>query len=290
MWEEYLDQSTESIVNKYHARRVQAKIRHQLLSMREELIGQGYPETMAMALAMQKLGDPRRLSERYAVADRRQRGFLWLLSLTQMLFGLTLLAGSIRTESFAALALGRVVTLWGVISTSIHSLNQQGLKKNLTLLRSRWRLMVTQPVFSGWVRMMGIGGISGILAALVGGLPWNFVTTNMMHPVLLSESMSFFFLVLAVWLPWIGLRRLAGTAFWMVPMQAWASLSATVAYTGLLIWHASFVPPPFFNWQPILFMVGSWVFNFAALRALTFIMSVRERVDPWSDDEFRSAI
>lgn len=286
MWEEYLDRATSRIVNKYHRRRVAATLRHQLLEIRAELIAAGVESQRALNLAMQRLGDPDRLAESVAVPDRQQRGWLFLISVAQLVFGIGLLVVSVRTEFFAALALGRVVTLWGIISTAVHTLTQNGLKHNLALLRARWRFWLHTTGWRDFAKMVGAGALGGVLAAFLGSLPWSLVTTNMFHPVMLSEAMFLVLVVLAAWGPWIGFKRRIGQAFFSVTLQAWASLSATASYLALISWHSGLVPPPLFNWDPALFVAGSWMFNFSALRSLTFVLAVKERL-PWADHQIR---
>lgn len=289
MWEEYLEEATAGMVNKYQARRAQAKIRQQLLFLRQQLIDQQVDKDRALDLAMAQLGDPRQLARKIAAPDRRQRGWLWLISFTHLLAGVGLLAVSTSTESFAALALGRLVTLWAVLSTVLNTANQKGLWHNLSLLRTRWRVMVTLSGQSGGVRVVAVGALSGAVAALFCGLPWNIVTTNTVHPVLVSESMGLGLFLAAVWGPWLVFKRFVGSAFRLVTMQFAASVSATAVYTILVNWQVVLIPPPLFNWPLPLFVVGSWVFYFAALRWLTFLIGIKERMDPWVDEEIRSA-
>ncbi|MDA8193793.1 MAG: hypothetical protein M0Z53_07340 [Thermaerobacter sp.] len=282
MWETYLDEASSRIVNKYHARRVQAQLRQELLAIRAELVGAGVSAEAAMSLAMQRLGDPAVLAEQVAVSDRQQRGWLFLFSLAELVFGIGIMLVSVRTEFLAAMALGRIVALWGFVSTAIHSVNQNGLRQNLLLLRRRWRLWIGAIAFRDVWRMTATGAVSGVLAALLGALPWSVVNARMFHPVMTTEALSAMLVAAAVWGPWVLVRRRIGPAFFSVTLQAWASFSVTVAYVALISWRAGLVPPPLFNWDPALFVTGSWMFSFVSLRALTFLFAIRERF-PWAD-------
>lgn len=287
MWEEYLDQATSQIVNKYQARRLQARIRETLLDMREGLMDEGVLPESALALAMERLGDPRQLARQMAIPERHQHGWLWLLSVAQLALGLGLLLVSVKTESFASLALGRILALWGILSTGLYTRRGHGLKDNLRFLR--WRIHAhSGPRLRVWGRVMLVGAIPGVVGAFIVGMPWNMVSTNVFHPVVVSSTLGIMLAVVAVWIPWVLLRRHVGSAFHLVTFQAWASLSATLAYTGLVLWHEGFTPPPLYNWQPELLMVGSWLFSFVALRALSFMTTLKERAFTGLDEDFMS--
>lgn len=288
MWEEYLDQSTSLIVNKYHARRAQAKIRQQLLSLYGQYIEQGMEPRLAQQMAMVELGHPELNAKKFALSDRRQRGWLWLISFAQLLVGLGLIGLSLRTESLATLALGRILSLWGFVATGMHTANQNGLRQNLALLRLRLHRRGKVP--QGLFRMIAVGAISGVAAALLCSLPWNFVTANTIHPVLVSESASVMLSLIAAWGPWLVFRKHLNRGFRSISLQMVAALSATVVYTLLVVWKDGFVPPPLFNWNPEMFLLGSFVYYFALIRGLTFVVGVKQRFEPWAEEELRSTI
>lgn len=290
MWEEYLDQAVQPIVNKYQARRLKAKIRSRLLLLREQYMVDAIDSQTALLKAMETLGSPEWLAERFAEPECRERGWLWLISIMQLGFGVGIMVVSTSTESLAALALGRVVTLLAVFSTGIHTVNQNGLRKNLWLMRMRWNLSLSRTTWGTWSRITTIGILSGALAAVLGSVPWMIVTTNMTHPIAMSETLGIVIAVFSMWAPWIIFRNFTGLAFFSVTWQLWASFSATLFYSLLVTWHAGFIPPPLFNWQPVLFMSGTWVFYFASLRVLAFVLGTLQRIDPWSDDELSRAV
>ncbi|MCL4318508.1 MAG: hypothetical protein M1596_01200 [Firmicutes bacterium] len=288
MWEEYLDQSTSLIVNKYHARRAQAKIRQQLLSLYGQYIERGMEPRLAQQMAMVDLGRPELNAQKFALPDRRQRGWLWLISFSQLLIGIGLVGLGWRTESLATLALGRILALWGFVATAMHTANQNGLRQNLALLRLRLHRRGQVP--QGLYRMILVGAISGVAAALLCSLPWNFVTTNTIHPVFVSESSSVMLSLIAAWGPWLVFRKHLVRGFRSVSLQVVAALSGTLVYTLLLVWKDGFVPPPLFNWNSEMFLLGSFVYYFALIRGLTFIVGVKQRIEPWTDEELRSTI
>lgn len=283
MWEDYLDQSTSQTVNKYHARRIQAKIRQQLLSIYLECVERGMSPRVAQQMAMVELGDPLAHARKFALPDRRQRGWLWIISFSQLMLGLGIIGIGLRSESLATLALGRIMALWGFTTTGIHTVHQSGLRQNLALLRLRLHRQNRIP--SGLFRVMGLGALSGLAAAMLCSLPWNFVTTNTIHPVLVSESASIMLSLIATWGPWLVFRKHLSEGFRSVFLQLVAALSATLVYTVLLMWKAGFVPPPLFNWNPAMFLLGSFVYDFGLLRGLTFIMAMTQRVELWIDEE-----
>ena len=283
MWEDYLDQSTSQIVNKYHARRIQAKIRQQLLSIYHEGMDRGMSSRVAQQMAMVELGDPLANAKKFALPDRRQRGWLWVISFSQLMLGLGIIGIGLRSESLATLALGRIMALWGFTTTGIHTAHQSGLRQNLALLHLRLHRQSRIP--PGVFRVIGVGALSGLAAATLCSLPWNFVTTNTIHPVLVSESASIMLSLIATWGPWLVFRKYLSEGFRSVFLQLVAAFSATLVYTVLLMWKAGFVPPPLFNWNPAMFLLGSFVYDFGLLRGLTFIMALTQRVELWIDEE-----
>ncbi len=288
MWEDYLDQSTSQIVNKYHARRTQAKIRQQLLSIYMECLDRGMSPRVAQQMAMVELGDPIANAEKFALPDRRQRGWLWVISFSQLMLGLGIIGLGLRSESLATLALGRIMALWGFAATGVHTAHQNGLRQNLALLRLRLHSQNRLP--SGLFRIIGVGTLSGIAAAMLCSLPWNFVTTNTIHPVFVSESASLMLSFIAAWGPWLVFRKYLSSGFRSIALQMVAALSATIVYTILLTWKAGFVPPPLFNWSPAMFLLGSFVYYFGLLRGLTVVVGVTHRFELWVDEEVRPIV
>lgn len=290
MWEDYLEQATAMIMNKYHKRRAQAKIRQQLLSVWTEQVGDGGDTFQAMQTAMAALGDPRDMAVKLAEPLRQQKGWLWLVSVAQLLAGLGLLAASFRTDSLADMALGRVLTAWGFFSTSLNSFHHSGLKQNIRLAMRNWRFSLSHMAWAQGIVVMATAAVSGMLAAVLCSLPWAVVPNTVFHPVAVSDSLGLVLFGTAAWAPWWLFRKRLLTTFREITWQIWAALTATAVYTVLLVWNGSFVPPPLFNWQPELFVLGSFVSFFASLRIFAFFLSIKERIEPWSDDEIRSAI
>ncbi|AUW95137.1 hypothetical protein [Sulfobacillus sp. hq2] len=290
MWEDYLEQATHLIMNKYHKRRAQAKIRQQLLSIWADQIAQGTDRAQAAVMAMATLGNPEVMAVKLAEPLRQQRGWLWLVSVAQLLAGLGLLVASFRTESLADMAVGRVLTAWGFFSTSLNTFHHSGLRQNIVLAMRNVRFGLSRIAWAQGLVVMATAALSGALAAVLCSLPWVFVPNTVFHPVAVSDSLGLALFAMAAWGPWWLFRKRLVTAFREITWQIWASLTATAVYTILLVWNGQFVPPPFFNWQPELYVLGSFVSFFAALRIFAFFFSLKERIEPWRDDEIRSAI
>lgn len=277
-WEAYLTTAVGSVSDKYQARRYKAHFRAQLLEGHQKFIEKGQSSTEAMVMAMVTLGDPEHLAERVSAPITHQRGWLWLLSLAQLVIGISIVAFSWRTESFAAMALGRIMALWGGVSTGFQAHRTRGIRVHLRMLQ--WRLGSARwgPKIRDVQKMTAVGFLTGILVALVSSLPWNVVTANMFHPVLLSTGSSLMLSALVVVWPWILVRRWLGPSFYVVTLQAWAALGGSAGATALILWHQGFAPPPLFNWQPEMLLAGGWVFNFMLLRLVTAMITFRERV------------
>lgn len=284
-WEQYLEVAVHSVADKYQARRYKAHFRAQLLERFEQARGDGVPDQQAMTNAMAALGDPMRLAERVAEPIRQQRGWLWLLSVSQLLIGISIVAVSLRTQSFAALGLGRIMALWGVLSTGFQTRRLRPLGIRMQLLQVRLMYARRRFIRRDFWRMAAVGFGTGILLALVASLPWSVVTANMFHPVFLSATSSLLLSGLVAGVPWIRLRRWLGQGFYRVTLQAWAALSAAIGATALILWHEAFAPPPLFNWQPDMLVAGGWVFNFALLRFVAALISFKERVLVGLDEE-----
>jgi MFS family permease len=283
MWEEYLRLATADVRDKYQARRLKAKIRSRILTLRQRYIDQGHEPEHAMAMALETLGDPRQLGHEMALPLRQQHGWLWLISFAQLVFGLGLIVVSWKTQTLASLALGRIDALWGIVATGIHTLRIRDVRHHLRVLQKRHhdfhRLRF-------W-RLLGLSAAAGVLSACVSSLPWNFVTANVFHPVLVSSASALTLALTVSWLPWAIGWRWVGLRMYWVTWQAWAALVAALAYTATVQWNQWFAPPPLFNWSPLLVFAGSWLFYFMALRVLAALRLLRKRVlVGWDDDEF----
>ncbi len=289
-WEEYLRVATRDIANKYHRRRAQAKIRHQLLSIWSELTQNGESADTAILLAAEALGDPEVLAAKLAAPLRQQRGWLWLVSFSQLLAGLGLLVVSFRTASLADMAVGRVLTLWGFAMTGFNSYHYRELWANLTIALRNWRLSLTWVSWGQRARTVAVAAMSGLLSALLCALPWQIIPNTIFHPVAVSDLLGLTSFVFAAWSPYHLFRRHIRMAFRDITWQIWASLVSTLVYTFMVVWNGQFAPPPFFNWQPELFILGSFGSFFSALRLYSFLLSLKQRIEPWNDDEFRPAV
>lgn len=290
MWEDYLEQATTSISNKYHRRRAQAKIRYQLLSTWTELTQSGMESDSAMIQATIALGDPDILAEKLAAPLRQQRGWLWLVSFAQLTAGVGLLLVSFRTASLADMAMGRVLTLWGFALTGLNSYRHKGLWANLKIALRNWSLSLPWVTWGQKAKMIAVAAVSGILAALLCSLPWQVVPNTVFHPVVVSDFLGVISFAFAAWGPYHVFRRHVSMAFRNITWQIWAALTSTIVYSTLVVWNGQFAPPPFFNWQPELFILGSFGSFFAALRLFAFFLALKERIEPWNDDEIRPAI
>ncbi|PSR23129.1 MAG: hypothetical protein C7B45_04095 [Sulfobacillus acidophilus] len=285
LWEEYLEAAVNGVADKYQARRYKAHFRAQLLEGYDRFRQMGLSESAAMAEAMASLGSPFQLAQRVCGPVTRQRGWLWLLSVIQFLMGISIVAFSLRTQSFAALALGRIMTLWGGVAAGLET-------RRLGRLQLRWRLLQFRLGQARRTlrlreleRMLGVGFMTGLFLALVSSLPWNIVNANMFHPVFVSMSSSLVLSAVVAGWPWLMLRKWIGASFYLVTFQAWAALCAALSATLLILWHQGFAPPPLFNWQPEMLALGGWIFNFALLRFISVLVTFKERVLVGLDDE-----
>lgn len=285
MWEDYLNQAVHDVIDKYQARRIKARIRAQLLARYQGFRDQGMESAQAMARAMAAMGDPVQLAAEVAQPIKQQRGWLWILSAAQLVLGVAIMAFSLKTESFAALALGRIMALWGIVATGLQTRRGHHIRNHLQLLR--WRMHRVRPGVStgDFVRMAAVGFGTGLLLALVASLPWNVVTANTFHPVFVSTTSALALGGVVVAVPWALVRRRLGSAFHLVTLQAWAALSAALGATALVLWHQGFAPPPLYNWQPEMLIVGGWLFNFAMLRLVAVIATLKGRVLVGFDDD-----
>jgi hypothetical protein len=176
------------------------------------------------------------------------------------------------------MALGRIMALWGGVSTGFQVRKVRGVRLQFRLLQLRLRSARRGALIRGIERMTAVGFATGVLTALVASLPWNVVTANMFHPVLLSIGSSLVLSTMVVAWPWVWLRRWLGSDFYVVTLQAWAALSGAIGVTALILWHQGFAPPPLFNWQPEMLLAGGWVFNFMIIRLVTVLTTLRKRV------------
>lgn len=290
MWEEYLAVAVRDVTDKYQARRIKAHIRAQLLERYQAHRERGYDQDTALRLAVEDLGDPAQLAERVSQPLKYQHGWLWVLAVAQFVVGLAIVAFSLKTESFAALALGRIMTAWGVISAGLETRRARPVRHHLSVLK--WRLISSRRTFSArdFGRMAGVGFVTGILMALVSSLPWNVVTANMFHPVFLSISSALVLSGLMVAVPWALLQRWIGPAFYVVTMEAWAALSAAIGATVLILWNQAFAPPPLFNWQPDMLLLGGWLFAFGVIRLIAVAGQFKGRVLVTLLDDQRSTL
>ena len=289
-WEEYLRLATIDIANKYHRRRAQAKIRQQMLSIWSELTQDGLNPDVAMAQAADILGDPHVLAAKLAAPLRQQRGWLWLVSFSQLLAGLGLLVVSFRTASLADMAVGRVLTLWGFALTGFNSYHYKELWVNLKIALRNWRLSLTWVSWEQRARTIAVAVMSGLLSALLCALPWQIIPNTIFHPMAVSDLLGVTSFFIAAWGPYHLFRRYIRMAFRDITWQIWAAMTSTMVYTFLVVWNGRFAPPPFFNWQPEVFILGSFVSFFSALRLYSFLLALKQRIEPWNDDEFRPAV
>ncbi len=285
MWEDYLNQAVQDVIDKYQARRLKAHIRAQLLDKFQDFCHNGMDADRAMTCALEALGDPLHLAERVARPLKYQRGWLWLLAVAQLIVGVAIMAFSLKTESFAALALGRIMALWGVVATGLQTRRSRQIGNHLRLLRVRINHVGRTATFRDFGRMVGVGFGTGLILALVASLPWNLVTANTFHPVFTSTSTALVLSGVVVGVPWALVRRWLGPAFHVVTLQAWAALGAALGATALILWHEGFAPPPLYNWQPEMLIAGGWLFNFALLRLVAVIAALKDRVLVGFDDD-----
>ncbi len=285
VWEEYLNRAVQDVGDKYQARRLKAQVRADLLARHAQFRSQGLDDQAAMGQAMATLGNPDDLAIRLAQPIKHQHGWLWLLSVAQLVLGVGIVAFSLKTESFAALTLGRAMALWGVLATGLQTRRSRQVKNHLRLLRVEMHHVRLKGSLGAFGRMIAVGFVAGLLLALVASLPWNVVSANMFHPVFVSTTSALILSGFVAGLPWALLRRRLGPAFYLVTMQAWAALSAALGSTALILWHQGFAPPPLFNWQPEMLVLGGWLFHFALLRLVAVVSALKDRVMVGVDDD-----
>jgi hypothetical protein len=291
MWDDYLELAAASIPNKYLARRFKARVRAQLLMLYSEFVSQGRTQEAAADEAMLRLGAPEAVALRLTAPERRQHGWLWTISVVELMVGLAIMVISMHSEYFAGMALGRVVSLWGMTATVIHSRHPGRLRQALASLREGARLRWFEGSGRVVLRVSVMGAVSGFLAGLFSILPWNLIDSNMMDPVVLSECSMLAVSVLMALGPWMVRRSWRDQFLRSVQLQVNAGLAAAMSYTGLLWWHPGLVPPPFFNWTLPLMVVVGFAAYFVCIRLYRFLVAVREPIDAWSEpDELAEAI
>ncbi|MCY0880680.1 MAG: hypothetical protein OWS74_01680, partial [Firmicutes bacterium] len=171
--QDYLDRSTRLIINKYRKRHVQAALRSEVMRRYRQIIAQGEQENDALRRAMMEVGTADRLARRVAAPEQQQRIWLWLIALAQLLSGVGLLLWAGRTESLAEMAVGRIVMLWGMVTTGVYSVPLYKMREMLRHLphylrrRSWWQ---HGSPMRAWIKMLGVGAISGFSAAVLCGL------------------------------------------------------------------------------------------------------------------------
>jgi hypothetical protein len=290
VWEEYLAVAVRDVTDKYQARRIKAHIRAQLLDRYQQYRDNGCDQETALKRAIEDLGDATQLAEQLSRPLKYQHGWLWVLAVAQFVIGLAIVAFSLKTESFAALALGRIMAAWGAVSASVQTRRARPVGHHLRVLK--WRLRYSRHMFPlrDFGRMAGVGFVTGIFMALVSSLPWNVVTANMFHPVFLSITSALLLSGLVVAVPWMLLRRWVGPAFYVVTLEAWAALSAAIGATTVILWNQAFAPPPLFNWQPDMLLLGGWLFAFGIIRLLAVAGQFKGRVLMVMLDDQRSSL
>ncbi len=283
MWEEYLERAVSAIPNKYRARRLKARLRAQLLDIYHEAVGQGMVHDRASAQAMRRLGTPEAVAVRLTAPERQQHGWLWSISVIELVVGLAIMTVSMHSQYLAGMAFGRLVSLWGVLATALHSRHPSHLLRSLRSLRQR------QPWghYSGRIvlRAMGVGAVSGALGGLLLIVPWNLINANVIDPVVLSE-VSMVAVAVAVALgPWMVRPAWRNQFLVSVALQVYAGTAAALTYAGLLWWHPGLVPPPFFNWNLPLTAFSGFAAYFGCIRLYRFWVQVREPIDSWPGPE-----
>lgn len=265
MWEEYLIRATSGITNKYRARRIQARLRRQILTYREKFLAEGIMGPRALDLALEKMGDPDALAQRLAWEERQQHGWLWMVACLQILLGIGLLVFSSRSEYFAGISLGRLLALGGVAVTGFQRRQIPEIRLWIRLKKPRFHLRaITSAVI--------VGGLSGTGGALLTAAPWEILEGNAYFPVIAVQLVM---LGLALAIIWIPLAMTSTRMVHRLSIQIWAGFAAMASYTGILTGYPGLVPPPFFNWIPALLAIGSFGFYFWAIRLYLFVRSLK---------------
>ncbi len=283
MWEEYLERAASTVSNKYRARRLKARLRAQLVDVYREAVGQGMAHDRASSEAMRRLGTPEAVAVRLTAPERQQHGWLWSISVVELVVGLAIMMVSMHSQYLAGMAFGRIVSLWGVLATALHSRHPGNVLRALKSLRERhpWAR------FSGRIvlRAMGVGAVSGALGGLLLIVPWNLINANVIDPVILSEGSMVAVAVAVALGPWMVRPSWRNQFLASVALQVYAGTAAAMTYAGLLWWHPGLVPPPFFNWNLPLTAVSGFAAYFGCIRLYRFWVQVRAPIDPWAVPE-----
>lgn len=286
MWEEYIERASASVPNKYRRRRFKARVRGELLSHLTELRGRGLDNEAAMREAMALMGEPETLIVRLAEAEPRQQGWLWTLSVTELAVGLAIMLASMHSEYLAGMAVGRVVSLWGVVATVLNSRHPGRIRQAFRSLRAGG----FAPLPRMAVKAVFLGALSGGLGALFTIMPWNLIDNNVVDPMVLSEvSMGVLALAIAL-VPWMIRRSWREALLRSVALQVYAGTGGAVAYATLLWWHPGLVPPPFFNWNPPLMVVAGFLAYFGSVRLYRFVLAIERPLDPWEERDLPEAM
>lgn len=286
MWEDYIERASQSVANKYRRRRFRARVRGELLSHLTELRERGLDDEAAMREAIARMGEPETLMVRLAQTEPRQQGWLWTLSVAELAVGLAIMLVSMHSEYLAGMAVGRVVSLWGMVATVLHSRHPGRLRQALRTLRAGG----FAPLPPMTAKAVLLGALSGALGALFTILPWNLIDNNVVDPMVLSEvSMGALALAVAL-VPWMIRRSWREAFLRSVALQVYAGTAGAVAYATLLWWHPGLVPPPFFNWNPPLMVVAGFLAYFGSVRLYRFVVAIERPLDPWEEPDLPAAM
>lgn len=285
MWDDYLERAAEAIPNKYRARRFKARVRGQLLREYQVAVDEGFAPGQALGEAMVRLGTPEVVGLRLTAPERKQHGWLWSVSFLQLLVGLAMMMVSMHTEYFAGMALGRIVSAWGMVATIIHSRHPGKLRQALASLGQGARLRWSKRLGRVILGVSGIGALSGILGGLFLIVPWNVIDSNIIDPVFLSEGSMVAVAVAVAIGPLMILPSWRDHVLRSVALQVYAGMAAATSYTTLLWWHPGLVPPPFFNWNVPLMVVVGFAAYFSCVRLYRFLLAVKQPIDTWSEEQ-----
>ena len=285
MWEDYLERAAESIPNKYRARRFKARLRGQLLREYALALDEGLEAERALSEAMARLGAPEAVALRLTAPERNQHGWLWSVSVLQLIIGLAIMTVSMHSEYFAGMALGRIVSVWGMVATIIHSRHPGKVRQALASLRNGARLRWSKRSGRVILGVAGIGALSGLLGGLFLIVPWNLIDSNIIDPVFLSEGSMVAVAVAVAVGPLMILPSWRDQVLRSVALQVYAGMAAAATYTTLLWWHPGLVPPPFFNWNVPLMVVVGFAAYFSCVRLYCFLLAVKKPIDTWGEDQ-----
>lgn len=270
-WEEYLNQATAHIHNKYQARRVRARLRHQILTLRAERLNAGMAADAAMTAALTELGPPAHVGAGMTMGQRVQSGWLWVIAIAQLAAGIGIVIFSGRAEYLAGESVGRLLAVLGAASTGVQSRYPRHLSQSLRVLRLRPSRRLWG---RGIARASLLGAGSGLVAALITVVPWELVSNNVMHPEALCVLGTVACLGAALWLPMAMAPRYRAALLRQVHLQVVAAGSAASLFTIVLAVFPGLVPPPLFNWIPPLTAVGAFGCYFWGIRLIGFLRAM----------------